>query len=576
VHQVVTILDATGKRHASEVISYDKLSKATFLKGNVYDANGLLIKKLKNSEIVDQSSFEGLYSDNRYKAIDLAQAQYPYTVDIEYEIEEKYIFAIPSFYVLAGEKSAVEKGSCQLIYPKELEPRVKLTKIESKPAVAQLSNGIESKTWVFENIKPIKLEPMGPEYNAILPHIDIAPLFIEFSGYSGKMDTWDNFGIWINGLNKGRNVLPEATRAKIRSLTANAKTTEEKARVLYEYMQSKTRYISIQLGIGGYQPFEASVVDQTGYGDCKALSNYMVAMLGEVGVKANYVLIKAGEDASAMDTEFPRTQFNHAIAAIPNGTDTLWMECTSQTVPFGYQGKFTGNRKALWITDTGAKPVQTTRYPADRNVQSRTAEVYLDVKGDATAKIETTYAGLQYENARLHQYVNDQFDDQKKWIQNNTDIPSFDIVRFKMENHKTKIPSAVVTLDLSLKRFSNVSGKRMFVTPNLMNRYSYIPQKVEARKTSVVIETGFVDYDTIRYHLPENIYPEFVPESRKEASRFGEYESTFKLDQGELIYIRKLRLKEGTYPPESYNELIEFSKNINKADNIKMVFVNKT
>jgi hypothetical protein len=35
-------------------------------------------------------------------------------------------------------------------------------------------------------------------------------------------------------------------------------------------------------------------------------------------------------------------------------------------------------------------------------------------------------------------------------------------------------------------------------------------------------------------------------------------------------------MNKGTYPPESYQELIDFYKNMNKADNVKMVFVSKT
>ena len=35
-------------------------------------------------------------------------------------------------------------------------------------------------------------------------------------------------------------------------------------------------------------------------------------------------------------------------------------------------------------------------------------------------------------------------------------------------------------------------------------------------------------------------------------------------------------MNKGEFPPESYNELIEFYKSINKADNIKLVFLNKT
>jgi hypothetical protein len=116
----------------------------------------------------------------------------------------------------------------------------------------------------------------------------------------------------------------------------------------------------------------------------------------------------------------------------------------------------------------------------------------------------------------------------------------------------------------------------MFLTPNLMTKTTYIPPKVENRKSDVVIRSGFFHIDSIHYSIPENIYAESLPESKKFNSSFGEYEAHFKLDQGKLLYIRKFRMKEGTYPAKSYDELIEFYKGINKADNTKVVFVNKT
>lgn len=575
-YYAVTIFNERGKDYASTDVDYDKLSKVTSISGSAYDATGKLIKKLKNGEIIDHSAYDGgLYNDNRLKSVDLAQSIYPYTVVIEYEKEYKFLYTIDGSFVVPDEKVSVQYFSYQLIYPRDLAPRYKSLNIDIKPKAGTTADGFESLTWEFRDVMPIKFEPLS-SWRDVVPQIIAAPTKFEFDGYVGTMQTWDEFGRWIGTLNKGRNILPEATKEKVKQLTAGLKTKEEKTKVLYEYLQNKTRYVSIQLGIGGFQPFDATVVDQTGYGDCKALSNYMVAMLDVVGIKANYALIMAGEGAAKMISDFPSSQFNHAFAFVPNGADTLWLECTSQTNPFGYAGHHTGDRTALAITENGAKIVKTPHYTSQHNVQSTTATVSVLADGNAKAKVSTTYSGLQYENGGLDRFVTTQGEDQKKWIQRNTGIPSFDINAFTMVDHKDKIPSAVVNIDLTLNRFATVSGKRLFLTPNLMNRSTYIPEKVENRKTNVVRRMAYTDIDTIRYQLPEEIYPEFLPAPIAHKSRFGEYEASFKIDQGSLLYIRKIKMNKGEFPPDSYNELIEFYKNVNKADQVKMVFMNKT
>jgi hypothetical protein len=578
VHQVVTILNDAGKRYAREMVGYDKLSKVTSFKGAAYDASGTLIKKLKSSEIYDQSAFDGfsLYSDNRFKSADLSHGSYPYTVEFEYQVEFKYVFAIPGSYALPGQKVSVQNFSYTLVYPITIDPpRYKAFNIEQEPVITQEPSGFETVKWILQNIMPITAEPHGPPWEEILPHIIAAPTVFEFDNYKGTMASWDNLGQWISSLNKGRNDLMPETREKIKEITANLKTKEEKVKVVYEYLQNKTRYVSIQLGIGGFQPFQASMVDKTGYGDCKALSNYMVSMLEAIDIKAYYTLIRAGEDAAELKTDFPSSQFNHVVVFVPNGTDTLWLECTSQTNPFGYMGSFTGNRKALAITDDGAKLVHTPVYTEKENLQIRSAEVIVGIDGNAKANIQTIYSGLQYENDNLN-FILGNPEEEKKWTQKTTQIPSFDINSVSTSKHGDKIPSAKVDLDLTLKRFATMSGKRLFLTPNLMNRSTFIPEKVDERKTNVFRRMGYTDIDSIRYRMPEGIYPEFLPEPTRIKSVFGEYESSVQIDKGDVLYVRKMKVYQGEFPASTYNELIDFFKSISKADNTKLVFLTKT
>lgn len=573
---VITILNAKAKEYASMAIGYDKFKSVKSFKGTAYDSEGNILKRLKQSEIYDQSAFDGysLFSDNRVKHGDLSQGIYPYTVEFGYETAEKRLYGIPDFYLYKDDEVSIQKSLYSLLYEPSLKPRYKLFKIKA-PLITKVE-GKEMLVWSFENIIPNKFEILDPDMNHVVPNISAAPGRFEYDGYAGDMSTWEEYGKWEALLLKGRDNLPEATKQKVKQLTSGLNNIEDKTKALYEYLQSKTRYVSISLGIGGLQPFDASVVDETGYGDCKALSNYMVAMLKEAGIKAYYSSVMAGENAPEVDVDFPSHQSNHVIVAVPNGADTLWLECTSQTSPFNYQGRFTGDRKALMITESGGKLVHTHRYPAEQNLQVRSADVYVDATGDAKAKVKTMYKGIQYENDNLDFILNSQYDEQKKWLQKNVQIPAFDISNFKMVNNKNKIPSAIVEADLVLKRFASVSGKRIFVSPNLMNRSTFLPEKTEERKTDIVVKWGWLDNDTIRYHIPESIYPEFLPEPVKIISRFGEYEASFKIEQGNVLYFRRLKMNNGRFPASSYKEFYDFYRSINKADNVKIVFLNKT
>ena len=146
-----------------------------------------------------------------------------------------------------------------------------------------------------------------------------------------------------------------------------------------------------------------------------------------------------------------------------------------------------------------------------------------------------------------------------------------------MTNQKDRFPTATVNLDLSLKKYATVNGKRIFLAANLMNKNSFVPEKLEKRTTNVVSEIAFVDIDSVHYTLPEGVYPEYLPSNVKLTSRFGEYEATYKMeDDGTLTYVRKFSVSRGEYPPDAYNELVDFYKGVSKADNTKVVFLNKT
>lgn len=573
VKRIVTIYNEHGNDHAKLFVHHDKLNKVDFIKGTSYDANGKKIKSLKNSEIrnVSASTSDNEVLDNRIMIAELTHRVYPYQVEFEYQTTSSNMLFYPTWVPLSNSKTSVAKASFQVMMPKGMKLRYRESNLAEK--ANQWSTATHDMySWQVSNLTPVEGELYAPHMLELLPMVRTAPSDFEVQGYKGNMDTWEAYGKWINQLNQGRDALPEATKAKLQAMVAGIEDPVEKINKVYQYLQSNTRYVSIQLGLGGWQPFEASFVDSKGYGDCKALTNYTKAMLQAVGIHSIYALVNGGANERAVLTDFPSSQFNHVILSVPMKQDTLWLECTNQFESAGFSGSFTGDRHALLITPEGGKLVKTQNYTATDNVKSRLATVKLDESGNAIAQVQTRYTGIEHEDHRdvIHHLSPEE---QRKWLYRSISIPAFDLKSFSFDLKKGRMPEVNEKLELSLRQFVTVSGKRMFLTPNLMNRWTNVPQNTGKRKYEVVRSSAYTHVDTIVYEMPAGFVPEFKPNDLSFSTAFGKFESKVTIEGSQVTYIRTLQMDKGRYKPEVYAAMVAFMNDVYKADQQQVVFV---
>lgn len=573
---VVTIFNPDGSSFGIKGINYDKSSSIRSFSANLYNSEGELSESLKKSEFLDRSNISevSLFEDNRVRIADLRKKSYPYTVEFEYEVEYKNLFFTPSWIVQQDEKIGVLKSSFEITGPADLIPYYRVQNAE-KP-VEKYINNEHSLKWEFLNLTPVQFEPFGTDIAYYTPVIDTTPRKFEYGGYPGNFNSWENFGQWISTLNEGRDILPEHTQIKIKELVSDTDVKREKVKRIYDYLQQNTRYVSVQLGIGGYQPIEASTVDKLGYGDCKALSNYTKAMLKAAGIESLYVLVEAGQYPSLLSREFANNTFNHAILAVPMEKDTIWLECTSQTNPFGYLGKFTSDREVLLVTERGGVVVKTPAYSMKDNQQITVANVEIDESGNAKAVMNILYSGIQHENGDLDYWLRQGTDAQEKWIYKNSDISSFNLIDFEFRLMKGDMPKVVQNTSMQIQKLASISGKRLFLRPNLNNKNTYIPDALEKRRTPIVKPYSYYDKDSITYTLPQGYAPEHIPEPISLTSPFGEYSCKITVSGDKLTYNRILLMKKGTFSKESYSQFVEFYKQIARADKQKVVLINKT
>lgn len=569
----ITILNKAGDEWAEFNEHYDKLVSFKSVEGKLYDAMGKKIKSLKKSDIRDYSNTDenSLADDSRIKQHNFNYNSYPYTIEYESEIQFNGIFYLPRWIPVEGPHFAVEQSIFQVITPENYRLRYKPLQYPDKPEIIS-EKGKKMYKWIVKKYPAYAAEYLMPAGYEFTPAVFLAPADFQVQDYDGNMDDWKNYGKFIYRLNENRDQLPDNVKQDIHRITDPLTSNKEKIKAAYQYLQQNTRYISVQLGIGGWQTFDAKYVAQNKYGDCKALSNYMYALLKEAGIKSYYTLLHSSDNLNRVMPDFPSTQFNHAILCVPEGKDTTWLECTSQSYPPGYLGSSNSNRPVLLVDENGGQIVYTPRYSKIDNVQLRRITGVIDDNGELKAKVKTDYKAWQHEfyHAVMHELSREKMLEEMK---ERMDIPSFDINDFSYAEKKSSLPVVEESIDLTVHNFASKTGKRLFVNPNLMNRNNRSFDEQAKRKTNIKVMFGYTDSDSIVIDLPAGYKPESLPTAVNIESPFGKYSSTTTFSNGKIIYTRFMERNEGDFPASMYKEFAAFYNKIYKADRTKAVFV---
>lgn len=569
VEFVVTVLNDKADDAAVLLIHYDKQSKVGKFRGAMYDKHGKQTKRLKNSDLYDRSNVAGysLYEDNRVKIYRPASSQYPYTVSYSYELVIYHTAISPRFVPVDQYRQSVESASLRIMLQDGYEINYKAFNSKD-PQQETLKNGSLLR-WEFSQLNAFKSEAYSLPIEDIFPIIYFMPRHFAYDYYTGSNASWEDFGNWIALLNKNRQELPDETVSYLNTLVADAETDREKAALLYEYMQKRTRYVNITLGIGGQQPIPANTIDRVGYGDCKALSNYMHSMLKAVGVDSYYTLINSGNNKYRLHKDLPGAQFNHVILCIPEESDTLWLECTSQQIPFGYVGRGNHNRPVLLITEEGGVLARTPHYGLDENVKTTTAFVQLDANGNGQAQIEIVSKGLLYSD--IYGLESLPVTDQERWIYRNFSFPNYHINKHEIDNQKDILPAFGLKLDVNLRAYARSSSNRLFIPLNLTKGSMKQPERIKNRQNPFVIHNAYNYNDTIIYSLPEGFEIESGMDGIALNGDFGSYEAKVEHIDNKLIYNRKLLLFSGSFAAEDYDRFVDFVGAVVSADNRQVV-----
>jgi len=359
---------------------------------------GRKIANYKNKDFTESSYVDGgtFMSDQKLKNVKLPTRDFPYIFEIDYSQEQSDYIALAQWSPVYYLSMPVKQALLEVIIPEDLK-----VKVEFDSSVfthqSSISDNLKTYRWTAQNIPVFQREIFGPPISNMVPKVWVVPEQFHYA-FEGSTSTWQDFGVWLSKMNADLETLTPSEQIKIDKLTSGLTSKTDIIRALYYHMQDNTRYVNVSFGIGGLKPYPASYVCENQFGDCKALTIYMKALLKYKGIESYYAPVYGGEELRKVNPNIVASQFNHVILAVPMEQDTLWMENTATYLPTGYLGTFTQGRKTLVVNDQHSKLVDTPSLEINdvRNESSYLIDI-TDLN-DVKVKFDQTFRGRDFEN----------------------------------------------------------------------------------------------------------------------------------------------------------------------------------
>jgi Domain of Unknown Function with PDB structure (DUF3857) len=570
--KAITIFTKSAmEEYATIILPAYKHIKLDDVEIKVYDSLGIETGKYKKKDfsLIGSPMSDALVSDSKYYYLTIGSSSLPITIVVNSTIEFYGYVDFPDWYAASFDE-AYEQNTCRVTVPQELDIRYKAFNSNIQPAISQNGN-LKVYEWKNGQQKLLDKEPGSISARSQLPRIALAPNLFEYDDYKGSFKTWKDYGQWYYNFYEEKEPFNKTIEDHIKSSVAHLKTPKEKIEFLYKKMQQETRYVSIQLGIGGLKPFPASFVEEKKYGDCKALSNYMKHLLKVIGINSYAAIIKSGANASPADVDFPNEGFDHVILCVPMEKDTIWLECTSKLTPPGIPGNFTENRNALLVTEKGGVLVNTPRSKSEHNQWISKSNVELFDDGSAVINSRVYVTGEFYEMVN-YLLINKSKDEYRKALVNIFDYKAPDEVEFTLLGDSANGKN--IQLQFAYNRYFDFQAGKKFFFPVRHYKINDEDLKPASKRNSpYMFQFPYIKKDTMVYHLPATLLPENSTATTKTDNPFSSWNSSsqFNEQQKILTVVTALSINRHIIPAENYEQTAAFFQQVKKEENQKLV-----
>ncbi|HEY8388188.1 MAG TPA: DUF3857 domain-containing protein [Parasegetibacter sp.] len=471
----------------------------------------------------------------------------------------------------------VDLARYTILVPGDKKIQFKLRNHDLQPTITK-EEDFQKYTWEINNPAILKDEPLSP------PNIDVATV-LHISTLSSWKDISDWYADVTNNTTEEDYEIEQAFELIFPKTETRRLTEFEKAKRIYDFIESNIRYSSVAFRQGAYIPQRASVTLNTRLGDCKDLSNLFVTFCRMAGIEAQMVLVDT-RDNGMHEMELPSLDFNHCIVKARLDNKEYYIELTDHDLPFtalpntipGSQmleiplGKMPGSAGIGYINPVHKVPDSYKRKMLIMPIGDD-LEIAIENRfsGNATSYIRSEYKTLQKEeqmknfqeliaggyksNLTLENLI-------FKNLEELSDTLSFSY-RFKLKDQISEI--------------GNMKAFRINY-PDIIASLNYFSAD---NRTLPIEYTSYEDMDeyetVVTVNLPEGMKFQDLPTS--ESLSFGtmKYTLSYRLiKENQLEIIRKFNSDRKRIPAQNYTDFKAFFEKIVKAEQKMIAFkINK-
>lgn len=507
-----------------------------------------------------------VYADRRVLRVSLSGLAPGTILDYSYTTEELKPFLdgdqYNSWSLTMG--STVRRSRYIVDLPAGVRPMLKETNLR-QPRQERRVGDRRVYTWTGQDIERYQSEQFAADSNGITQVVEWA-----------LPNSWERIGRWYMGHAGGREAVTDSVRRMAATLVRDAVTFDDSVRALHRHAAQDIRYVSIALGIGGYQPRFPEEVLATGFGDCKDKATLFVALMRAVGLEAYQVVLNSGGNVTE---ELPSiAQFDHVIAAyrVRGRPGYRYTDLTADLtplgeLPFGPQGEF----GIVVRPDGGVEPVTLPLSEPGDNLAINLFRGDLLADGTVTGEFTTEVRGhVQYE---LREALANPFDSvQTQRVRDAVASGVFPGATGSSlrvtDGRDLQAPVRMQVMVTGGRPVRNTGRTALLELPvsNMSRIGSLVSELESARPRRLPIAASSVlgyqaSQEDFALTLPEGWSVE-LPDDVVVDSPFGSYAKRYR-QEGRVLHItREVAGKRGTYPPERIGDLIAFLKALGADD----------